>query len=125
MAIEDTTYRPVYESAIEELRRLMTELNSIEDRRDWLSKRIARVKKGIHGLAPLCDGVPWVTDPDLLPEIVNPQTGLSDAVWQVLSVNPVSGAYISPVTVREQLKNVGYQTKSENILPSIHNVLKR
>jgi len=118
------TYKTAYLSAIKELTELKDALRSLEERRNSLEKRITEVKRGVLALAPLCDEAPWSTYPALFPELTTPShIGLSNAVRRVLDQDPEG--WISPTAVRERLQSVGYQTKSKNILPSIHNVLKR
>lgn len=117
----NNTYKPSYDQAMEELTQLRNELESIEKRREDAKKRMSELKQVILALAPLCDETPWEDYPDIFPEV----GGLSNATKQVLRQPPVGGAWIDPGEVRNRLGNFGYEIKSKNILPSVHNVLKR
>jgi hypothetical protein len=114
------SYKAVYLEAIRELSDLNSDLKSIEERRDRIEQRIAEVKRGVLAIAPLCDEAPWSSYPELFPELVG---ALSHAVRHILRQDPKE--WLSPLNVRARLRSAGYRTTSENILPSIHNVLKR
>jgi hypothetical protein len=113
-------YKLSYLAAVREAKDLLAQLRLLEERRAEVEKRLMEIKRVILALAPLCDEDSGEIYHSLFPET----EGLSNAVWKVLT-QVAAGAWISPVTVREQLLMVGYETKSKNILPSIHNVLKR
>src|SRR5205807_5956867 len=85
----------------------------------------AEVRKGVVALVPLCgvEPAPWSEHPEWFPETETPDVGLTGAVRRVLQSDVER--FFSPVEVRDGLKGVGYEIKSKNILPSIHNTLKR
>ncbi|MDQ2975900.1 MAG: hypothetical protein M3R69_10895 [Acidobacteriota bacterium] len=117
-------YRPVYLAALQELTELLAELENIEQRRDEIDSRVADVKKGVLALGSLCGEQPWVKYPDLFPDMsLFASAGLTPSIRTILSRPPAD--WVTPVGVRDALKDVGYQGKSTNVLPSVHTVLKR
>lgn len=117
-------YKPVYLAALKELTDLLAELETLDERRDKVDSRVADVKKGVLALGSLCGEQPWVKYPELFPEMsMFASAGLTPSITTILSRPP--GDWMSPVGVRDALKDVGYTGKSTNILPSVHTVLKR
>ncbi len=117
-------YRPIYLAALKELTDLLAELESLDERRDRVDRRVIEVKQGVLALGSLCGEQPWVKYPGLFPEMsVFASAGLTPSITTILSRPP--GDWMSPVGVRDALKDVGYKGKSTNILPSVHTVLKR
>jgi hypothetical protein len=118
-------YKAMLDKAVTELTEAQNRQAELDAERDELDARIAELKQGIMALGPLC-GVPvHLTYSDLLPEFnAFVPVGLKEAIVAVLSMAK-AGDYITPVAIRDGLTATGYEIKSKNILPSIHNVLKR
>jgi len=119
------SYREPYEKALSELEYLIDRLEQIDVERDAVITRISEVREGIAAFAPLVKENPAETHPELFPDEsdVGADLGLTDAIRKVLAnSNPKK---LTPVGVRTGLAAIGFQTKSKNILPSIHTVLKR
>jgi len=124
---EPTAYDAAFEAAIDELDELMTEREVLDERRDIIDKRISRLRQGVFGIATLCgisrDDVKE-RHSELFPDSIDPDTGLTDAVREVLYAHEET--FVSPVFIRDFLKTSGYEiTKYKNALASIHSVLKR
>jgi hypothetical protein len=117
-------YRAMMEKAIAELTELVARQETLDTEREQLDTRIAELKQGIMALGPLCGMQPQFKYADLLPEFNLVPVGLKDGVLAVLAMVK-NDAYITPVAIRDNLASTGYELKSKNILPSIHNVLKR
>lgn len=118
-------YKLMLDKAVTELTEAQERRAELDVERDQLDARIAELKQGIIALGPLCGVAAKFEYADLLPEYnaVLP-VGLKEAVLSVLGM--VGGDYyITPVAIRDGLTSTGYENKSKNILPSIHNVLKR
>jgi hypothetical protein len=120
------TYDVAYETALDELDELMTQREALDEKRDAMDKRIIRLRKGLLGLGALCSLTSEQVreaHPELFPDSIDPDTGLSDAVREVLKT---SDSFISPVFIRDFLRDNGYEiSKYKNALASIHTVLKR
>ncbi len=118
-------YRQPYDDALAELTALMDRLEELDVERDSVITRIGEVKEGVAAFAPLVKENPVETHPHLFPDHSEAGTdlGLTDAVRRVLANSKPKR--LTPVGVRTGLAAIGYQTKSKNILPSIHTVLKR
>jgi hypothetical protein len=118
-------YKAMLDKAVGELEEAQNRQAEIDAERDQLDGRIAELKQGIMALAPLCGIHAQLKYADLLPEYnVFLTPGLKEAVVAVLGMVS-NGGYITPVAIRDGLTATGYEIKSKNILPSIHNVLKR
>lgn len=119
------SYREPYERALTELAELVERLEEIDIERDAVITRIGEVREGIAAFVPLVKENPAETHPDLFPDESDSgaDLGLTDAIRKVLAnSNPKR---LTAVGVRTGLGAIGFQTKSKNILPSIHTVLKR
>jgi hypothetical protein len=105
----------------------MTEREDLDERRDVIDKRITKLRQGLLGFGSLCgmDREEVRSEhPELFPDSIDPDTGLTDAVRDVLWENVET--FISPVFIRDTLKAKGYEiSKYKNPLASIHSVLKR
>jgi hypothetical protein len=122
--ITKDSYKAMLEQAVRELTDALERQAELDTEREQLDARIHELKQGIIGLGPLCGISAQSRYSDLLPEYGLLPVGLKDGVLAVLGM--IQGdAYITPITVRDNLANTGYEIKSKNILPSIHNVLKR
>lgn len=118
-------YKAILDKAVEELRTLFTRQDEIAEEAEVVGNRITEVKQGILALAPLCGIQAQRKYAELFPEY-NPflPVGLNEAILTVLG-RVEDDKFITPVTIRNGLAATGYEIKSKNILPSIHNVLKR
>lgn len=117
-------YKATLEKAVVELTEVQDRRAELDTERDQLDARIAELKQGIMALAPLCGVTAQIKYADLIPEYALLPPGLKEAVLSVLALVPADN-YITPVAIRDSLPTTGYEIKSKNILPSIHNVLKR
>src|SRR5437762_10084437 len=109
---EQSPYKSVYLAALKELTDLLSELESLDERRDAVDTRIAEVKKGVLALAPLCGEQPWMKYPDLFPEMTMLSSiGLTPSIKLALSEPPAN--WMSPVGIRDSLESVGYTGKSK------------
>lgn len=120
------SYKQSLDIALSELSELMDKRDELEEQLDTIDARIFQLREGLFGLAILCG-----TDtnrlaekyPQLFPNLIPPDTGLTDAIRKALSTKRI---YYSPVEVRDRLEDFEYDlSKYKNILPSIHTVLKR
>ena len=119
------SYKVMLEQAVSELTEALAEQARLDAARDELDDRIVELKQGIIALAPLSGVNVQFKYADLLPEYnALIPVGLKEAILQVLAAVK-DDKYITPVAVRAGLESTGYEIKSKNILPSIHNVLKR
>jgi hypothetical protein len=120
-------YDNALQQAIAELSDVMSERESLVERIEDTDQRIMRLRRGAMGLGALCGRTPGTLSsqyPDLFPDNIDPDTGLSDAVRDILRIDPRT--YYSPVDVRNRLRDKGYEIgKHKNVLASIHTVLKR
>jgi|ERR1043165_4504229 hypothetical protein len=118
-------YKVILDKAVEELRTLFERQDQIADEWEIIGNRIEEVKQGILALAPLCGIQAQRKYAELFPEY-NPfaPVGLNEAILTVLG-RVEDDRFITPVAIRDGLKATGYETKSKNILPSIHTALKR
>lgn len=117
-------YRPVYDAAIKELADLTSESETLESRLETARERIAEVKKGALALAPLVSEQPWIKYPHLFPEMsLFSGFGLTPQIRAALAKPPAD--WMTPVAIRDAVKAAGYKGKTENLLPSVHTILKR
>ncbi len=126
LSVSDQTYQDAFSEAIDELAELMTEREQLDAKRESLDRRIIRLREAVFGLGGLCGksteaiSSKW---PELFPDSIEPDVGLTDAIREVLSS---SDKYLSPVFIRDTLKARGFDIdKYKNALASIHSVLKR
>jgi hypothetical protein len=117
-------YKAMSDRAVAELRELLARQDALDTEREQLDARILELKQGIIALGPLCGISAHTKYPELLPEYNLLPVGLREGVLAVLELIK-DNAYLTPVAVRDNLSSTGYEIKSKNILPSIHNVLKR
>lgn len=124
--MDDKIYKQSFDTAIDELSNLMSQLEEIEGQREELKSRSTFVRKGILALSSLLGKEPRSVQnefPHLFPDLITPDTGLTDAVRKVLKS---SNKLLTPVGVRTELKSTGYDIERyKNILASIHTILKR
>jgi hypothetical protein len=126
--INDTdVYVDALDKAIAELTEVMAEREALDEKMEAATQRILRLRRGALGLGALCGNSPGELSskfPDLFPDSIDPDTGLTDAVREVLKTD--THTYFSPVNVRDRLRGRGYDiSKYKNVLASIHTILKR
>lgn len=124
--VDDKLYKETFDAAIAELTELMRKREMLENSREMLNARIAKVRRGVLALSPLVGEEPTGVEnkyPHLFPELIPPDIGMTDAIRKVLQS---AGTFLTPVGVRTELKTTGYDTdRYKNVLASIHTVLKR
>ena len=120
----DSQYKAAYDAAIAELNNLIQVRDNLETQREKVDSRIAQVRDGLHGLAMLANqGSPFETHPDLFPDFLDPDVGITEAVRQVLRGGY---DYMSPVAVRDKLIELGIdKAKYKNLLAVVHQILRR
>jgi hypothetical protein len=121
------SYKETLKIALGELAELMNQRDQLDEQLDDIDRRIFQLREGLFGLAILCG-----TDtnrlaesyPQLFPDLIPPDTGLTDAIRKALQSKRI---FYSPVEVRDRLEeDFNYDlSKYKNVLPSIHTVLKR
>lgn len=120
------TYQSALNAAIKDLAELMSQREELDTKREELDRDIFQLREGLFGLAILCG-----TDtnqlakeyPELFPDLISPDVGLTDAVRKALASKHT---FVSPVEVKDRLAEMGFDiTKHKNILASIHTILKR
>ena len=119
------SYKQAFERAIEELTALMEERDKLDIEREEMDKRISILRDGLFGFSSLA-GItnPQKTYPDLFPDLINPDVGITEAVKKVLADS--KDTYFSPVAVKDGLEKMGFDIKKyKNVLASIHQILKR
>jgi multidrug resistance efflux pump len=125
--IDVEIYAAALEKALEELTESVADHEQLEEQLYAADKRIGKLRRGALGLAALC-GRPFASlttaHPHLFPDHIESDTGLTDAVREVLrSAQPAS---CSAVYIRDSLKAKGYDiSQYKNVLASIHTILKR
>jgi len=125
--MNDKFYKQAFDGAIKELSDLMNEREELDNRREILNERIVQVRNGVLGLSSLAGENPQDIEkqyPELFPDLIPSDIGLTDAVRKSLQKFP--DRFLTPMTVRKVLQATGYDTdRYKNILASIHTVLKR
>jgi len=120
------TYKQALDNALRELSDLINERDKLDEKRDELDKRIRELREGLSGLAILCEtntNKLAESHPQLFPDLIPPDMGLTDAIRTALQVKRI---FYSPVEVRDQLEYLLYDlSKYKHVLPSIHTILKR
>lgn len=123
----DDPYIDALAQALGELTNIMEEREALDERREVIDRRIAKLRRAATGLGSLCGKTAASLSrefPELFPESIDPDTGLTDAIREILKTN--AEIYCSPVFIRDELKNKGYDLNNyKNALASIHTVLKR
>jgi predicted nuclease with TOPRIM domain len=120
------TYGDAFNNAIKELTELMAEREVLDEKVEAMDRRIARLRRAAISVGALCDiyaGQVTTKYPELFPDSIDPDTGLTDAVREVLKGELM---FLTPVEIRNHLKTKGYDiSKYKNVLASIHTILKR
>src|SRR5262245_34933576 len=101
-------YRPTLESALRDLENLMDQREKLDNKREFLDQRIFQLREGLFGLAILC-GTDRNTlaqeHPELFPDLISPDTGLTDAIRKALQSKRV---FVSPPELRDRLQAMSY-----------------
>jgi hypothetical protein len=120
------SYTAALDEAILELSSLMAERETLEERIETIDRRLTRLRKAATSIGLLCNiGVAALMHrhPELFPDTVAQDVGLTDAIRKTLKSQ---NYFFSAVEIREDLKSRDYDiTKYKNLLASIHTVLKR
>jgi predicted nuclease with TOPRIM domain len=120
-------YQDTFEAALEELSLLISEREELDAKRNVLDTRIYKLREAVMGLGSLCDKSPDAISrewPELFPDRIPPDIGLTDAVREIFKAYPNS--YLSPVFIRDGMKTLGFElSKYNNVLASIHTTVKR
>ena len=92
-----------------------------------IERQVGMFREAAFSLGGLCGmSMEQITAerPELFPEYIDPDTGLTDAVRKALQ--SLSSMSLSPVQVRNRMEKLGYDLSSyKNVLASIHTILKR
>jgi hypothetical protein len=116
-------YKRAMHAAIQELSDLMEERENLDTRRERITRRIAVLRDGIFGLSGIAGENPYTVRPELFPNTIPPDTGITDAVREVLKSR---GLFVSTLDIKEMLEAMGFNiTKYKNPLSTIHQVLNR
>jgi hypothetical protein len=119
-------YKLALEEAMGELEKILAQRDKVDVQREELELSAADLRQAIYGLAALSgeDAKSFQeSHPDLFPEFIDPDVGLTDAVREVMKNRRL---YITPVGVRDKLIAVQYDlSKYKNVMASLHTVLKR
>jgi hypothetical protein len=120
-------YQDAFEEAIKDLAETMRHRERNERERDWLDTKILKLREGVLGLGSLCGKTQTTIlrdNPELFPNLIDPDVGLTDAVRQVLKESHKH--FLTPVRIGEKLKTIGYDVSNQkNLLASLHTILKR
>ena len=99
------------------------ELDSLEEQQEEIEQRIAQLKQGILAMAPLAK------EPSLREGLAPTYqdlvgAGITEGIRTILRA--AYPAKISPVEIKEQLKNSGQKLNGyKNVMATIHSTLKR
>jgi predicted nuclease with TOPRIM domain len=120
-------YREAFETTIGELTALLNERRELESMLVLIERRLDKLRHAALSLGEICgETIETINSrwPGLFPDNALENAGLTGAVREVLCDN--RGQYLSPVHIRELLKEMGFDTgRYKNALASIHTVLKR
>lgn len=120
-AADNAEYKVMMNKAVLELDDLVEELEVLDDKREKVQRRIFSLRDLIFALSNVLGEDPYKTRPELFPELIEPETGFTDAVREVLS-----DEYQSPVDIRDELKRRRFNLeKYRNPLAAIHQILSR
>jgi phage shock protein A len=106
------TYRETLERAKQDLLSARQEREQTIKKQDELEKRIIELRRTVAALAALC-GEAFDEDDEF---------GLTDSIRMALKTH---GGALNAKQVEARLLQLGYKTKSPNLLASVHTVLKR
>lgn len=120
-------YKDAFQQAIEDLSKAMETRETLELDVFNNDRRISMFREAALSLGGLCGkDVKDITaeHPELFPDMIDPDTGLTDAVRKALqSLHAMS---LSPIQVRNRMESLGFDLSPyKNVLASIHTILKR
>ena len=120
-------YKLALERAMADLAVVLEKRDELEAKREHADTEVDNLRTAIFGLVTLAgeDAKSFPEQhPDLFPELIAPDTGLTDAVRQVLEVTKPT--WQTAVSMREALTERQYDLSSyKNVLASLHTILKR
>ncbi|HXC71393.1 MAG TPA: hypothetical protein VN644_15535 [Pyrinomonadaceae bacterium] len=120
-------YKAAYEQAIEDLTTAMETQERLALEAWKVDREVSLFRESALALGNLCgksEKEVAAEHPELFPESIDPDTGLTDAVRKALQ--SVSNVSLSPVQVRNRMEKMGFDLKAyKNVLASIHTILKR
>lgn len=121
---EHSDYKRTLQTAASELSSLIEEVEELDARRDKITSRIVALREMVFAMSNVVGEDPKITYPELFPELIEPETGFTDAVREVLKS---SNKYFSPVDIRDTLLERGFFVGKSyrNPLAAIHQILKR
>jgi len=114
-------YKDILNRSARELSELIEQREELDDIREKLAQRINGLRDLVFALSNVLNQDPYKTHPEVFPELIEPETGFTDAVREVLT-----DEYQSPVDIRDELKRRRYNLeKYRNPLAAIHQILSR
>ena len=120
-------YQGAFEKAIDDLAKTTSQREELDAQRARLNVQIENLREGVLGLAVLCGSSRSEIEtkyPDLFPNTLNADVGLTDAIRIVLRTDPEE--WLSPVQISQRLTKIGFDlSKYTNPLATIHTTLKR
>jgi len=120
---DDLDYRKTRDKAAGELSGLMEMLEAIDHRRQIVTSRINALRDMVFATSNVLGENPYMTHPELFPELIEPEVGFTDAIREVLKT---SITYLSPVDIRNELQRRKFDLeKYKNPLAAIHQILRR
>jgi len=125
--MEKDTYGLALNQAIADLEKALAKRDDLDSEREQAETLVDNLRYAIFGLATLAgqDAKTFQQKhPDLFPELIDPDTGLTDAVRQVLE--SARRDWYSAVKMRDTLNERQYDLSAyKNVLASLHTILKR
>jgi len=122
-----TPYKDAFQQAIEDLSKAMETRETLELDVFNNDRRISMFREAALSLGGLCGkSIDEITtkNPELFPDMIDPDIGMTDAVRQALQSAP--GTSLSPIHVRNRMEKAGFDMSGyKNVLASIHTILKR
>jgi len=120
MAIDSIDYRKL-------VTEIQKEIESLEVLQEDTSRRLARLKQSLIGLAPLADEQDQVSKPAgglfMTLSTIMAETTMTDAARQILQA---AAKPLSPVQIKDQLVSMGKDLSGhKNVMASIHSLIKR
>jgi hypothetical protein len=110
--VELETYRATLESAKQDLLSARQEREQAMKKQEELEQRIIELRRTVAALSAVC-GESFDEDDEF---------GLTDSIRMALKTH---GGALNAKQVEARLVQLGYKTKSPNLLASVHTVLKR
>jgi hypothetical protein len=123
----DTPYQDAFEQALIDLSKVMEKREALELDVFNVDRQVVLYREAVMSLANLCGkDVKEVTSehPELFPDMIDPDIGLTDAVRKALQ--SMSAMSLSPIQVRNRMDHLHFDLSPyKNVLASIHTILKR